>query len=223
MVKEIIVGENLINHIKEYDVILVGTSIKNCFGNGFQYDIGLNFPDVLKVNRKTKYDDPNKLGTCEVVTSYQKKGFPLFVICYITKGRYRPDIQPDALDYNALTNCLELVNKHFKGKKIGTTLIGNSNYEAGGNAKKIYDIIADTCDDVDLYIYDFEQENYKEKIRNTFVNIVKDYKTNNITLEEYQDRMKKFCWEKSFGIYTPMPDMSLTEIRNEIKRLKYND
>ena len=60
MVKEIIVGENLINHIKEYDVILVGTSIKNCFGNGFQYDIGLNFPDVLKVNRKTKYDDPNK-------------------------------------------------------------------------------------------------------------------------------------------------------------------
>ena len=111
----------------------------------------------------------------------------------------------------------------LKGKKIGTTLIGNSNYEAGGNAKKIYDIIADTCDDVDLYIYDFEQENYKEKIRNTFVGIVKDYKTNNITLEEYQDRMKKFCWEKSFGIYTPMPDMSLTEIRNEIKRLKYND
>ena len=32
-------GEDLFNHIKEYDVILIGTGIKNSKGDGFQYKI----------------------------------------------------------------------------------------------------------------------------------------------------------------------------------------
>lgn len=221
MVKNVFIEENLINYVKDYDVILIGTSIKNCFGNGFQYDIGLNFPDVLKINKRTKYDDVNKLGTCEVVTSYQKKGFPIFVICYITKGRYRPDIKPDAVDYDALKTCLELVNDNFKNKKIASTLIGNSEYEGGGDSMKIYHIINETCNDIDLDIYDFKQEDYKTKIKENFNHIVNEYKSGKTTLEEYQNNMKRFCWEKTFGIYTPMPDdKSLSEIRNEIKNFK---
>ena len=32
-------GEDLFNHIKEYDVILIGTGIKNSKGDGFQHKI----------------------------------------------------------------------------------------------------------------------------------------------------------------------------------------
>lgn len=222
MVKEIIIGTDLIDEIKKYDVILIGTSIKNALGNGFQHKIGVNFKNVLIKNKETNYDDPKKLGTCEVITTYVKQGFPIFVLCYITKGRYRPDIQPDALDYNALRSCLELVNNHFKGKKVATTLIGSEKYEGGGDAKKIYEIIADTCDDIDLFIYDYVQEDYNEVNKNEYLKIASERKNNLISHEEYEEKMKKFLWEKEFGIYlVPMPDMKLYDLKKEIKKRKF--
>lgn len=221
MVKEIIIGTDLIEDIKKYDVILIGTSIKNALGNGFQHKIGVNFRDVLVKNKETNYDDTKKLGTCNVITTYVKQGFPVFVLCYITKGRYRPDKQPDAVDYDALRSCLELVNMHFKGKKVASTLIGNEKYEGGGDAKKIYTIIADTCDDIDLYIYDYHQENFLDENQKQYLDISLSRKDNKISHEEYEERMKKFLWEREFGTYiAPMPDMSLYDIKKEIKRIK---
>ena len=221
MVKEIIIGTDLIEDIKNYDVILVGTSIKNSLGNGFQHKIAVNFKDVAIKNKETTYDDPKKLGTCEVVTTYAKQGFPIFVLCYITKGRYRPDIKPDALDYDALKSCLELVNKHFRGKKVASTLIGSEKFEGGGDAKKIYEIIADTCDDIDLYIYDYHQEDYNEENKNRYFEIVTARKDNLISHEEYEEKMKKFLWERDFGTYiVPMPDIKLYDLKKEIKKLK---
>lgn len=221
MVKEIYIGTDLIDEIKKYDVILIGTSIKNSLGNGFQHKIGVNFRDVLLRNKETNYDDPKKLGTCEVITSYVKQGFPVFVLCYITKGRYRPDKQPDALNYEALTNCLELVNKHFKGKKVATTLIGSEKYEGGGDAKKIYQIIADTCDDIDLYIYDYIQENFLIEEQNIYKEIAYARKNELISHEEYEEKMKKYLWEKNFGKYLmPIPNMKLYDVKKEIKKIK---
>ena len=222
MVKEIIIGTDLIDDIQKYDVVLVGMSTKNSKGNGFQYKVCRNFPDVDKANKETNYDDANKLGTCQVVGSYKDKNFPIFVICYITKGRYRPDIQPDALDYEALKSCLSLVNSHFMGAKVATTLMGNSIYEGGGDAKKIYEIIGETCEDIDLYIYDYEQKSYMVEDNENFFAIVNAFHNKEISKEEYQEKKRKFLWEKAFGKYLmPLPEgLSEYETRKQIKLIK---
>lgn len=225
MVKEIVIGTDLVDEITKYDVILIGASIKNSKGNGFMHKICRNFPDIDRVNKETNYDDVNKLGTCQVVTSYVDKGFPIFVLCYITKGRYNPNIQPDALNYDALKSCLELVNKHFKGKKVASTLIGNSDFEAGGDAKKIYDIIAETTDDIELYIYDYEQLNYRYEDNVNYFSILNDWRDKKISKEEYFERKRKFVWEKAFGKYLmPLPEgLNFFQTQKKIKELKGTD
>ena len=77
-------GEDLFNHIKEYDVILIGTGIKNSKGDGFQHKIARNLKYVYDKLNETKYDDKNKFGTCLVVPS--QYGFPTFVYCFICKA-----------------------------------------------------------------------------------------------------------------------------------------
>ena len=88
---------DLINHVCEYDVVLIGTGIKNSKGNGFQHKISRCFKYVYNKMDETQYDDVRKLGTCLVIP--EKYNFPIFVYCFITKGRLRPDIYPDALNY----------------------------------------------------------------------------------------------------------------------------
>lgn len=222
MVKEIIIGTDLVDDVKKYDVILIGASIKNSKGNGFMHKICRNFPDIDKVNKETNYDDVNKLGTCQVVTSYVNQGFPIFVLCYITKGRYNPSIKPDTLDYDALKSCLELVNAHFKGKKVASTLIGNSEFEAGGDAKKIYETIAETTDDIDLYIYDYEQKNYRVEDNDNYFAILNDFHEGKIDRNEYYERKKRFVWEKAFGKYLmPLPEeLNFFQIQKKIKEIK---
>ena len=56
----------LINDVFNYDVILVGTSINNALGNGFQRQIRINFPVVDEINKSTNYGDIRKLGTVKV-------------------------------------------------------------------------------------------------------------------------------------------------------------
>ena len=43
---KIVKDRDLIYEVYDYDLILVGTSIMNNLGNGFQYKVGLNFPNV---------------------------------------------------------------------------------------------------------------------------------------------------------------------------------
>ena len=68
MVKEIIVGEDLVNEVQKYDVILVGASIYNSQGNGFQKKLCRNFPEIDRINKQTNYGDVNKLGNCQIIT-----------------------------------------------------------------------------------------------------------------------------------------------------------
>lgn len=220
MVKNIIIGEDLIDKIPEYDVILIGASIKNTIGYGFFRKLCRNFPDVYKKHKETRYDDKNKLGTCQVVTTYVKQGFPIFVICYITKGRYRPDVKPDCLDYNALRSCLELVNSHFKGKKVGSTLIGNSIYDGGGDSLRIYDIIKDTTDDIDLDIYDYEQQSILKEDSELYNSIKKLKPT--MPIEEFRKKIGRYYWEQVLGKYLfPFPeDLTYKQIYKKAKEIR---
>jgi hypothetical protein len=153
----IITEKSLIEDIFKYDIILVGTGIHNALGNGFQYDIKINFPFVEKAVKKTPYADSRKLGTV-IVVNYN----PIFCIGFIHKGGYRKDLTPDYLDYDSLTNILKLIDENFEGKKIATTLIGCSKYDGNGDKNKVLEIFNLFLSKNEYFIYDYEQRDYRE-------------------------------------------------------------
>ena len=197
-------GEDLFNHIKEYDVVLIGTGIKNSKGNGFQYKIARNLKYVYDKLNETKYDDKNKFGTCLVVPA--QYGFPTFVYCFICKSRYRVDKNPDTLDYDALKSCLELVNKNFIGMKIASPLLGHNESEGCGNKEVIMSIFEDSCKNIDIDVYDYKQKTFKEEDDAIWYGLKKGLKDGTISKEEYAKGVKTYKWQRRFGVYSDAPD-----------------
>lgn len=211
----IIEDRDLIYDVKDYDIVLVGLNIMNTMGNGFPHKVAVSFRKVSEVNKGTAYGDPRKLGTVKVVP-----GEPTFCLCYISRGRYRPDIIPDAVDYEALENCLKLINKNFPGKKVATTIMGHSDYEGGGDRERILKLLEDKLLDVELYVYDYEQVDYRLEDNLTYKTIRNEYLLKQITKEEYYERKKKYVWERTFGLYVPMPEGSYTDIKKILKEYR---
>lgn len=200
----IIKDRDLIDDVRSYDVVLVGLNIKNTMGNGFQKQIARSFRYVYDINMGTNYNDEKKLGTCLVVP--ERNGNPIFVLCYITKGRFRPDIIPDSLDYEALERCLRRVNDNFKGKRIASTIMGVDKYEAGGDKDRVLDIFEKVFDEADITLYDYEQQDYRQQDNERYHKIINDYKTGKISRSEYEEQKKMYFWERNFGKYEPMPE-----------------
>lgn len=205
----IVEDRDLIYDVKDYDVVLVGVNIMNTMGNGFPHKVALSFKYVARVNKETAYGDPRKLGTVKVV-----KGEPTFCLCYISRGRYRPDKKPDTVDYQALANCLTLIDKNFPGQKIATTIIGHSEFEGGGDRDRILKLLEEKMPHVDLYVYDYEQIDYRLEDNLTYKTLKYEYMSKQITREQYDDRRKKYIWERALGLYTPMPEGSYNDIKN---------
>lgn len=153
----IIKNRPLIEDIFDYDVIIIGTGIHNALGNGFQYDIKINFPKVEQMVKSTPYADPRKLGTVSVLNET-----PIFCVGFIHQGGYRKDINPDYLNYSALEDVIKLVNENFDNKKIATTLIGCSKFDGNGNKEKVLNIFNGLLGNNEYYIYDYEQRDYRE-------------------------------------------------------------
>ena len=105
----IIHNKHLIEDIFDYDVIVLGTGIHNALGNGFQYDVKINFPIVEETVKKTPYADSRKLGTVTVIN-----GKPVFCVGFIHQGGYRKDLTPDYLNYDSLKNVLSLIDENFE-------------------------------------------------------------------------------------------------------------
>lgn len=210
----IIKDKELINDIFQYDVILIGTSIMNSLGNGFQYQIKINFPFVEKINKETNYGDKRKLGTVKVVNSN-----PIFCLLYINSGRRRPDINPEYLDYDALENCIKLINENFQGKKIASTIIGLDKFEGDGDRHKILDIIQNNSTNIDLYLYDYQQISLDDERNERWNYIVSQI--NKISRVEYEKLKKEYIWRNAFGIYKPIPyELTITEMKKYIKKEK---
>ena len=146
----------LIEDIFDYDLIIVGTGIHNALGNGFQYDVKINFPQVEEIVKQTPYADVRKLGSVTVVNEN-----PIFCIGFIHKGGYRKDLNPDYLDYKALEEVLNLIDSNFENKRIATTLLGCSQYDGNGNKEKVLEIFNKLSNN-DFFIYDYEQRDYRE-------------------------------------------------------------
>lgn len=210
----IVENKQLINDVFNYDTILVGTSINNALGNGFQYQVKKNFPIVDKINKETKYGDKRKMGTVKVVGTT-----PVFCLLYINKGGYRTDINPVFLNYEALENCMKLINENFKGKRIASTILGHSKYEGNGDRERILEILERNSNNIELFLYDFTQDDYVKERDSRWKNIVSQI--GKITTEEYRELKKHFFWQNAFGIFKPMPkNVSEKELRELIKKEK---
>ena len=217
---KIIEDRDLIYDVKDYDIVLVGLNIMNTMGNGFPHKVAVSFKNVARSKKETAYGDPKKLGSVRIVKG--SPDGPYFGLCYISKGRYRPDRIPDTVDYEALASCLSLVNRSFRGQKVATTIIGHSEFEGGGDRERILKLLEEKLPDVDLYVYDYEQVDYRLEDNLTYKTIKYDYFTKKITKEEYYERKKKYLWERTLGIYIPMPEgktyNEIKEILNEYRK-----
>ena len=70
------------------------------------------------------------------------------------------DLQAKGNDVDALKANIE-----FSGLNVATTLIGCSKYDGNGNRDKVLEIILNNSNDMNLFVYDYEQiDNRSEKL-----------------------------------------------------------
>jgi hypothetical protein len=211
---KIIKDKDLIYDVKNYDIILVGTSIMNRLSNGFQYKVALNFPGVFNASKTgSKYGDINKLGKMDVVEIPDE---PLFALCYITKGRFGIKRDIDALNYDALEKCLNLIKKYYHGLRIASTILGYSAYEGGGDKAKILALFERILDGEDVTLYDYIQKDIREEKREHWKKVIE-----RIGEDDYDYCKRRYFWEWGVGIFKPFPeDKTLAEIKKYVNTLK---
>jgi len=162
----IISNEDLIDHISEYDAILVGANIYAHMNGGFAFDVKRQYPYVHEANINTRYGDITRMGTILEVTHDNN---PTFCLCYIVEHiSTRPDIKKTNLDYESLEKCLNLINILYKGKHIASPLLGASQFDGNGDKEKIIQIFKSAFKDVDIDIYDYEQDTICQKWRKAY-------------------------------------------------------
>ena len=184
----------LIEDVFEYDVIVFGTGIHNALGNGFQYDVKINFPIVEKTDKKTPYADSRKLGTVTVIDST-----PIFCVGFIHQGGFRKDIIPDYLNYDALLDVLTLVDGNFENKRIACPLIGCSQFDGNGSREKVIDIFNGLSDNNEYFIYDYEQRDYREVHNEKWAEITA--LVGKIPHEELRRMKDEFIKIRKYGIH----------------------
>lgn len=182
---KIIQNLDLYNDIEKYDVILVGTGTYCSMSQGFQRSVMLNFPYVQEMNMETKYGDPKKLGT---ILECKKEGSPTFVLLFIYEGNFRPDLKSVYLSYESLEKCLKIVNILYKGQKIACTFLGASRFDGNGNKDEIFNIIARSTNNLDLSIYDYEQQSREEKLKEVRIS---EIRLKTVDLDAYYEAVKK--------------------------------
>jgi len=211
VIKEI----DLIDHVKDYDVILVGVNTYHTMGNGFQRKVRLKYPLTYKLNTSTKYGDINKIGN-----RVNTNGTPIFSLCFITHSyNFRPDLTPDYLNYEALENCIKTANVEFSGLNVATTMIGCSNFDGNGDKDKVMEILNKNSDKINLFVYDYVQmkSNVEDMIRYSSI-------MNN---ESYDKKMKKGLIKKfkeEDKKLNPIDNtkMRLVKIKENVKALLNN-
>ena len=160
---QIIKDIDIMDDIGKYDVTLVPAHINNSLSNGVQRDIALNYPYVQDANYKTKYGDPNKMGT---IVECKAENEPTIVIVYIFKFYPHKKTKGEIIDfcsYESLEKCLQLVNARYKGQRVSCPLLGCSRFDGNGDRDKVLQIMEKTCGDIELFVYDYHQLSRNEK------------------------------------------------------------
>lgn len=158
-----IIKDNLLPHVDDYDVILLGTNCYQVLRNGFQYELSRKYPHIKQLNNQTKYGDINKVGTI-----LECGGTPSITLLYISFGYNFRGNNDEYLDYEGLNKTLKLCNLLYKGKKVATTLLGCTHYDGNGDKDKVLKVLSETMTNLQLDVYDYEQISHKEHKRKEF-------------------------------------------------------
>ena len=203
----------LIEDVFKYDIIIVGTGIHNALGNGFQYDVKINFPFVESTVKKTPYADIRKLGTVTVIN-----GEPIFCVGFIHKGGYRKDLVPDYLDYNSLKEVLSLIDENFEHKRIATSMIGCSVYDGNGDKEKVLQLFNELSSNNEYYIYDYEQKDYRTSNNDVWSKIIS--LVDKIPYSELRELKDEYIKQRKYGIYEVNDKQQRIRRRNIIEMLE---
>lgn len=173
---DIVINENLINHIDEYDAIIIATNCYQVMRNGFQYEVSKVFPYVLERNYETRYGDITKLGT---ITETSKNDGPKFILAFTTFGYNFKGNDADFFEYESFEKCLKMINILYKGKHLATTMVGCTEFDGNANEDMILDIINKEVRDFDLTIYDYKQKSHAQIcLKDYFKSLKKRYAKN---------------------------------------------
>ena len=157
----VIEGEDIMGHINEYDVVLIGTNVYCTLSQGVQRDIALNYPYVREKNLSTKYGDIDKLGT---ILECNADNEPFITLLYICRGYPCKKVSgDDYLSYESLEKCLRLINVKYKGLRIACPMLGCSRFDGNGNKEKVLEIFENCLTNVDITIFDYFQQSRNEK------------------------------------------------------------
>lgn len=190
---------HLIEHVFEYDVILVPMGINNAMNNGFAREVRANFQDVYKKeSEKSPYGNRRKYGT---TLGIESEGL-IFCMCYI----YSMSDKGLTVDYNNLKKCLIEVSIKYKGKKIATPLLGASKFDGNGSADVIEGIFNEIFTDTDITLYTIDQRDVRLEKYHKLSELTAMAREKIITTEELIERLSDMEWKYNNGIYKKRPD-----------------
>lgn len=199
----IVKDEDIMGHINDHDIILIGTNVYCTLSQGVQREIALNYPYVREMNFQTKYGDENKLGTileCKVINE------PIISLLYICRGYPCKKVNGnDYLSYESLEKCLKLINVKYKGLDIGCPLLGCSRFDGNGDKEKVIKIFEKYLTNVNVTIYDYYQMSREEKQISTLKKEMevksKDYSAYREMVKQRKEEAEKRFKRNGFARY----------------------
>lgn len=199
----IVKDEDIMGHINDHDIILIGTNVYCTLSQGVQREIALNYPYVREMNFQTKYGDENKLGTileCKVINE------PIISLLYICRGYPCKKVNGnDYLSYESLEKCLKLINVKYKGLNIGCPLLGCSRFDGNGDKEKVIKIFEKYLTNVNVTIYDYYQMSREEKQISTLKKEMevksKDYSAYREMVKQRKEEAEKRFKRNGFARY----------------------
>lgn len=200
-----ILDTTLIEHIFDYEVVLVPMGPYNSFYRGFSSWLKSCFPNLKPQECKlSPYGNRNKLGTILPI----KDGNIIFCMCYIHDGGYNKKRTGGVfLNYDALESCLKAVASKYKNKRIATIKMGVERGDGNGDEERItqlYEKYFGNMDNVDLYLarhWDYAWQMLQNRKYH-----YRRYRRREITREELKYELRKVDWQVKNGIFKPMPD-----------------
>lgn len=145
------INGDIIEYIKNgnVDIIIQGCNCFNRMSSGLAKQVAEEIPEAVYVDNKTKKGDIGKLGNFTAAPVLNNEGLEMGHIfnCY-TQYMYGAD--KVRIDYDALTLCLRKINHMYPKKRIAVPKIGAG--LAGGNWKKIKNIIESELSDMEITI-----------------------------------------------------------------------
>lgn len=213
-----ILETTLIEHIFDYEVILVPMGPNNSFNKGFPSWLRINFPNLkLRECQLSPYGNHNKIGTILPI----KEGDITFCMCYIHDGGYNK-ARTDGVfvNYEALEKCLKAVASKYKDKKIATTIMGIGRDDGEGDRERVmqlYETYFGNMDNVD--VYDFIHWGFEWTMIREREICYRKYRKREIDKETLRLELSKIEWKRHHGIFEPMPEDYRIKFRKKLDLL----